>query len=367
MNTCSCGNIAEENSAQCARCKALQALELKADAITSDIENAFEVLSKAWNPDRFEDGSPLRAAAEQKRTAIQEAHSFLIRSSVQAAPYRSHAPGERAETPIDTVPQARTRGRTSKTRKLGYSDGEERPLRLPLPLLIGGGVVVAGIAIAWLLFKPLDSVLMSTPVAGSIYASYKTSIRSGIQALKNKAGVGTGPSAPASPGDAPIESASNPMPGTATQEISEAAPGAQRIAATQRATNRTVIRVHPFITAGLSKSEVIATQGAPTSESGNELDYGSSKLYFSNDALIGWKIDPGSPIHVKLWPDAMVNPDLRWFRVGSSKNDVIAVQGTPTFLSENTFGYGASEVHFQDNHVVSWKSDPSAPLRTSTP
>jgi hypothetical protein len=40
------------------------------------------------------------------------------------------------------------------------------------------------------------------------------------------------------------------------------------------------------------------------------------------------------------------------------------VQGTPTFWSENTFGYGGSEVYFKNGKVVNWKNDPeSVPLR----
>jgi hypothetical protein len=61
----------------------------------------------------------------------------------------------------------------------------------------------------------------------------------------------------------------------------------------------------------------------------------------------------------------MVDPNLKSFGVGSTKNEVLVVQGTPTLFSEDTFGYGASEVYFKNERVVNWKSDPAMPLRTS--
>jgi hypothetical protein len=363
MNTCSCGNVAEEDSAGCARCNALQALELKADASTVDIENASEVLTKAWSPDRFEDGSPMKAMAEEKLKAINAAYLFLMRGSVQSAPFRSEAAGERTEAPIDAAPKRETKKRARKARKLGYNDGTESPLPLPMPLLIGCGVVVSGVVVAWLLFKPLDSALMRIPVAGKVYAAYKTSARSEMQELKNKAGIGTGANAGTA---SPDETVATEDTNEAGQETDQNAPPAHQAVVLHPGASRTAKRgALPFITAGLSKSEVIATQGAPTAETGNELDYGSSKLYFNNGALVGWKITAASPIRAKLWPDAMVDPNLRSFGVGSTKNEVLVVQGTPTFFSEDAFGYGGSEVYFKSGHVVSWKSDPGAPLRTS--
>jgi hypothetical protein len=48
------------------------------------------------------------------------------------------------------------------------------------------------------------------------------------------------------------------------------------------------------------------------------------------------------------------------FAVGSSKSDVIAIQGTPTLFTDSQFGYGRSVVFFQNDKVVSWKEDPGS-------
>jgi hypothetical protein len=116
----------------------------------------------------------------------------------------------------------------------------------------------------------------------------------------------------------------------------------------------------------LTRQEVIAVQGPPTSASKNKLAYGNSELDFNGDKLTGWKIDPASPIRVKLWPDAAVDPDLKFFWLGSSKNEVLVAQGTPAYWSENTIGYGGSEVYFKAGKVAGWKNDPATvPLRAA--
>lgn len=50
------------------------------------------------------------------------------------------------------------------------------------------------------------------------------------------------------------------------------------------------------------------------------------------------------------------------FTVGSTKDDVLAIQGTPSSLGADEWWYGASVVRFQAGHVVGWESSPSSPL-----
>lgn len=372
MTICSCGNVSEEDGAKCTRCKALQALELKAGAMSEDIHHSFEVLSKAWHPDRFHGDDKLKAVAEEKLKAIEAAFSLLTRGSVQAERFHSREARASQVAVADSAPEPGTATQGAAAQKLGFSDGEARPVRIPTPLLIGCGVVAGGIVVGWLLFKPLDSALMRIPVAGAIYAEYKADIRSGIQELENKIGIGVGPAAPV---PAPSEAASGAAPdqqklegrnGSADAKGNAHQGASGRVAPRNGEGRPMENRALPVITAGLTKSEVISAQGAPTGETTDELDYGDSKLYFSNGTLYGWRIEPSSPLRVKLWPDAAVDPDLGSFGMGSTKNEVLVVQGTPTTFSPTIFGYGKSEVYFQYGKVVGWKSDPGTPLRTTT-
>lgn len=369
MTICSCGNVAEESGAKCGRCKALQALELKAGAMSEEIHHSFEVLSKAWHPDRFEGDGKMKAMAEEKLKAIEAAYSLLTRGSVQAERFHSREARASQTAGAGSALEQETDKQSEIAQKLGYSDGESRPFRIPVPLLIGCGVVLSAIATAWLFFKPLDAILMGLPVAGRVYAEYKADLRSDIQEMENKLGFGVGSSAPV---PAPSVTASSQETDQQKLEAQKAAAATRATAPQRDASRRGEVlpaesRALPLITAGLTESEVISAQGAPTKETTDELDYGDSKLYFSGGALYGWRIEPSSPLRVKLWPDAAVDPDLQSFGMGSTKNEVIVVQGTPTTFSPTIFGYGKSEVYFQYGHVVGWKSDAATPLRTNTP
>jgi hypothetical protein len=123
-------------------------------------------------------------------------------------------------------------------------------------------------------------------------------------------------------------------------------------------------KISSYITVGSTRDEVLAQQGTPTASSENKLVYGKSELYFKDGSVIGWRIDPvSSPIRVKLWPASAIDPTPTSFTIGSSKDVVLMVQGTPTAFTEDRFEYGRSEVLFRNNRVVSWKEDPaSAPL-----
>lgn len=363
MNTCSCGKIAEVDSTRCTRCAALKTLELEAGATSEEIRNSFHVLAKAWHPDRFQTDAKMRELAEEKLKALNAAFSLLAKPLPQAEPYRSEAGRSTEEAHAESASASEASEQATTAKRLGYWGFRSRFLTAPIAILAGCGTVVALVAIAWILFKPIDSALTADPVKGKFYAEYKESLWSGIDGVKNKirdevrsslGSVISQKADAAPPSIANDDAASAPAP-------TERKPGQRQVNAPHGREHR----VLPFITAGLTMNEVIEVEGTPTSESDDKLVYGKSEFYFSDDSLIGWKIDPASaPVRVKLWPDAMVDPSLSSFGVGSTKNDVLVVQGTPTFFSENTFGYGNSEVHFQNNRVASWKSDPSWPLRT---
>jgi hypothetical protein len=122
-------------------------------------------------------------------------------------------------------------------------------------------------------------------------------------------------------------------------------------------------KILSYITVGSTRDEVLTQQGTPTASSDDKLVYGKSELYLKNGSVVGWRIDPAFPIRVKLWPSTAVDPSLASYSVGSSKDEVLTVQGTPTAFTADRFEYGKSVVIFRNNKVVSWKEDPdSTPL-----
>ena len=361
MTICSCGNEAAEKGTQCARCAALKELELGLDATNEEIKQAFQALANAWRPNLFP--QQLKAQVEEKREAIDAAYSLLLSSMEQPA----SAPGAEAESPL------KQQGKEQELPEITGSSPEPAPRSgakwrgmlpqrvwtVPMPIALGCGLIVSALVTGFLLFRPLDAALESNPVTARVVDECKASVRSGVAELFNRIQREAGSILHFGSSQAPIAA---PPPVQQTEQTVPAGPKTAR-----RKTAETRPDVHyvlPFITAGLSKSEVISVQGKPAEETENMLVYGKSEFYFRDDQLTGWKIDPASPVRVKLWPDASVDPDLDSFGVGSTKNEVIVVEGTPTFFSENTFGYRGSEVYFKNNRVVGWKNNPSQPLRT---
>lgn len=52
-----------------------------------------------------------------------------------------------------------------------------------------------------------------------------------------------------------------------------------------------------------------------------------------------------------------------FFTVGSTKEEVLALQGTPTAFTPSRFDYGYSYVDFVRDHVVAWSQSPANPLK----
>ncbi len=358
MTYCSCGNTAHNESGRCARCAALLTLGLEAGASEEEIRSAYHLLVKVWHPDRFQADSKTRTQAEEKLKSINEAYRTLRqepppgprRRSPQAAPPPVAPEPVSQQPPEDVQPSSAT------------------PAPHARPALLRRFAILAFVSLAvvvvfWLVSQPVDAYLTSNPMTAEYYGAARAKSVDSLQQLReetwDRAELGVrnlfGGSSSVTPG-----AARQPGSQFAHQRHRERPPDALA----GSTTTEKPIRLLPYITAGLTQNEVIAVQGPPTSASASMLFYGKSELDFSQGKLSGWKIDPASPLRVKLWPDAPVDPDLESFTVGSPKNVVLVVQGTPTFFSANTFGYGASQVYFQDDRVVGWKSAPgSVPLR----
>ena len=127
-----------------------------------------------------------------------------------------------------------------------------------------------------------------------------------------------------------------------------------------------VLHSRDYFTIGSTKDEVLTVQGTPTHFAEYEWDYGLSEVRFRDGRVASWRIFPGSPLRVRLLPSSPVL-NQRFFTVGSTKDEVLAVQGTPTEVGDYEWGYGLSEVYFKDGRVVSWKIFPGSPLRALGP
>jgi len=347
---CNCGNEIDGAGSLCARCAALQILGLEAGATKEEIRSSYHLLIKVWHPDRFQGDSQTRAQAEEKLKGINEAYRLLRTGPAAGQPRKASSPRP-APSP---EPRRGNQRDVSQSPRRSYWGVLLRKAILPVGAIAGLAIV------GWFLFNPVDDFLANNPVTSSEYLAARSRIAGMLAQIRLKAAF-TGRDLRHL-----LAGGSAPLPDAVPEPVQKAAAEEPRSGRRQPgAASAQPVRLLPYITAGLTEPEVIAVQGPPDSASDDKLVYGKSEFTFTHGQLTGWKIDPASTqIRVKLWPNAPVDPDQESFTVGSSKNEVLAVQGTPSRYSENVFGYGNSEVYFKNGRVVSWKNAPGpAPLR----
>ena len=131
-----------------------------------------------------------------------------------------------------------------------------------------------------------------------------------------------------------------------------------------------------YFTLGSSKDEVLAVQGQPDNPfAAPPWRYGRSEVSFSQDGrspgydkVVRWKSSPENPLKARIIPNGPVDPVPEYFTVGSTGDEVLAVQGQPDsvhpYAGTDSWTYGPSSVSFKDGRVVRWKSYPyHAPLK----
>jgi hypothetical protein len=107
-----------------------------------------------------------------------------------------------------------------------------------------------------------------------------------------------------------------------------------------------------YFTVGSTRDEVLAIHGEPTRFGDNYLMYGFSMVMFREG-----KVDNWTSADVKLKAKYITTTNLapkEYFTVGSTREEVLAIQGEPTRFSDNYLMYGLSMVMFRDGKVDNW-------------
>jgi len=387
MNICGCGGLFDDESSQCPRCEALQVFGLQKDALESEIRNTYRLFLKAWSPDNLQGDEQMKAAAEDKLKDIHAAFEYLTMTSTERAQHKRPVYlTARTTSTATTTDVALVEPRAST----GYTTLVVLPHPTPPPSdswYISSWKALKQIYRFWRKFRLLVvlAALIFALITGKSIRSYFRAQRAHSEreapSIKvpgapsfSVSGAQDAPNAAEAPKDDSQETEKGEAQSPASQNPSPAPAAGMRTAARlplQAASQQPVKAppasrtIHSYITVGSTKDEVIALQGTPTEASDDKLVYGKSELYLKDDAVIGWRIDPdASTMRVKLWPSSPVDTEPGYFAVGSTRDFVLAVQGTPTAFSQDKFEYGRSVVYFQNNRVASWKNDPaSIPLR----
>jgi hypothetical protein len=378
------------------------------EALETEIRSAYRLLSKAWQPENFADDPKLKDSAEAKLNDIQAAFDFLTMTSTdrslgQRPVYLSaklaaaavvpspvseiqEAFGSFAAAPSAAIPEVipasgPIQSAASAPEPQQAPQASEKTWRkFKIPILAGAMIAVLLIGLSlWVAFsgngsagdqtssvngsgarrKPMNplvallaKVLNTIDPPPATHASLTSELPSQTSSFSTQA-------------PSPEATAQNSTPevgapaGTHTSTVArntQPATSHSTPASVQAGTTK----LKPYITVGSTREEVIALEGTPTVSSEDKLTYGRSELSLKNNTVVGWHIDSGWPLRVKLWPRSFVDPALDFFTVGSTKDEVLKIQGTPATLAEDHFEYGGAIVYFSNNRVVRWKSDPTS-------
>ncbi len=101
-------------------------------------------------------------------------------------------------------------------------------------------------------------------------------------------------------------------------------------------------------------------QGEPTAIKGNNWYYGRSIVYFKDGRVAGWMNHVDFPLRTDAEHSVSEHQVIR---IGSTRNDVIRIQGEPLFKGESRWDYGPSYIEFQGDRVSGWHDSPLRPLR----
>ena len=360
MATCSCGAPLDRTGTLCRRCAALAVLGVPSNATFREIKRAYQLLVKVWHPDRFQSDKAVLGAVDARMKEVNSAFAFLKEHPDPVRP-QNPEPDPHTSSVHETYAQASAPVRPvrSSSAFLRTFLGLVPPRRTLLRL--------AGLLIALLLTRyiwiALDLGAAADPGVARMIQSGKDTLLSGLErpkerfleAVKSDA-ARLNPFRSRSSHAEESRNLANDLP------TSQPAPKpAVTVRRDRNPAQARVQRVTPLITVGSTRSEVIELLGPPTSGSADQLAYGESILYLHADSVVGWKIDPVSaPMRVKMWPTRAVDPTLKEFGLGSSKDQVLAVQGTPTAFSGDRFEYGRSVVFFKEGRVIGWKDDPTS-------
>jgi hypothetical protein len=369
MITCSCGNYVEGTGTACNRCTALRILDLDKDATETQIRSSYLTLVKVWHPDRFQSDQKLKEAAEKKLKDINSAYEFLTLTLQERAEWQSPDRwSEYAPSTGSSNEEVVAAKRRMFLRRL--SQRLSRWTSLAFKTLFQ----LAALALVVLLFRYLW-IAFNVPVptseeAAKVYGAGKNDLLKELDEPKRRFKQAvmkdlTKLAPRLFPPTPPQTAQPEPEPDLQASRKAPAKAAAQQPVRPEPAPRK----LYPYVTIGSTKDEVLALQGPPTASSDGKLVYGRSELDLKDGSVIGWRIDPVSdPIRVKLWPEHSVDTSQDCFTVGSTKDDVLVVQGTPTAFSTDKFEYGGSEVYFHNNRVVRWKNDlASIPLKVKNP
>lgn len=126
------------------------------------------------------------------------------------------------------------------------------------------------------------------------------------------------------------------------------------------------LRKKEYFSVDSKLGDVYTAQGIPTKSENGIWHYGKSRVYFENGVVTHWVEDSDNPLMLSRTEESDKGsppPEKRFFSVGSTKQEVRAIQGAPLRETDTLWEYRVSRIYFKNDRVTSWYSSPLDPLR----
>lgn len=290
--------------------RALEILGVGPDSTPQDIKLAYRDLAKVWHPDRFPNDSRVRRKAEEKLKEINHAYKVL----------QGYDPVSRGRS----RPNANRKTEPKPENEHQRPDDSEQYSSSPPFGRKGDGRTASPIP------KFKNRIPRWAYIIGVILA-----IRVGGHLVEmSKTERTYRPSTPTyAPGPVVVKQPDSfPPPKSGDPKIVLPPTGQDVITAPTIASPKQIDRISPDRPKA-SGSEIHGSAGPPIPAPTSALREKTNRV-----------------------PEG-------FFSLGSTKDEVLAIQGTPNEINDRYWKYGYSRVDFKGDRVVSWDVSPSSPLK----
>ena len=271
-------------------------------ATENEIRNAYRLLVKVWHPDRFQTDQRVKESAEAKLKAINSAYNFLTSASAERG--RSRPPAHAGTNTAAREPSAKSKSASTKS-----PNGET------------SRVIIQRWNPRFRLWPTIKFLFKTAIFACVILLARYTWIAFDVH-------DSTSPE---------IARALDFGKESLLKGLEE--PKRRFIDAMEQDWRRLDLRRHAPVAAALPPAALPAPSNVKNQQT--EMTHAAAHATL--------------PATIKLKP---------YVTVGSTRDEVLAQQGTPTASSEDKLVYGTSELYLKDGRVVGWRIDPfSSPIR----
>lgn len=319
-----------------------EVLGLTSKASPDQVRKSYRELVKRWHPDHFQQRSveEQRGAEEKLKelTAayrrISECWAGLKNYQPQSRPASGPQPQKRPMTrkpqpakPSSFKPRSPSPHWYQTAKKRQLSQFTEQRIGYLLIALLVISVIVAVKA-----FQPHKQHITALP--SREYAKSKSLSSSGTRSSPQK-----------------LEK--NSVPAEIPRDRNLSSKGANDQPASQDEAAQEMVVAKEYFTLGASPAEVRHIQGPPDKIRGQTWIYNLSEVQFKDGKVDRYNNFDGS-LKIRLMPSQPNIEVLNFVTIGSTADEVLAIQGTPTRILDNTWYYGFSQIRFQDRRVVAY-------------